>query len=47
MAYCRYGCATGRLLDYLRRSAASAKFQLADGVVVSVAILAWTLVLWT
>lgn len=43
MAYCRYGCATGRLLDYVRRSAASVRFQIADGVAVVMAVLAWGL----
>jgi NosR/NirI family transcriptional regulator, nitrous oxide reductase regulator len=41
MAYCRYMCATGRLLDFLRRSAASARFSLADGITVAVAAAAW------
>ena len=30
MAYCRYGCGTGRLLDYLRRTGTSDKLKLAD-----------------
>lgn len=37
MAWCRYGCATGRLLDYIRMSAASAKIGLADIVVAALA----------
>ena len=41
MAYCRYGCATGRLLEYLRRSAAAAKFSFADGCAVLIATAAW------
>lgn len=45
MAYCRYGCATGRLLDYLRRSAASARFQLADAMAVAIVLLAWIMLL--
>ncbi len=40
MAYCRYGCSTGRLLDYLRRSAKSHQLTLADGVVAMLAIVA-------
>jgi Na+-translocating ferredoxin:NAD+ oxidoreductase RnfG subunit len=32
MGYCRYGCPTGRLLDHLRRSSASGRVRLADGV---------------
>lgn len=47
MAYCRYGCATGRLLDYLRRSSHSRRFTFADGCVVLMAALAWGLVLNT
>ena len=33
MAYCRLGCPTGRLLDYIRRTANSAKWRLADTIV--------------
>ena len=44
MAYCRYGCATGRLLEYLRRSAAATKFSFADGCVVAIAAATWALV---
>ncbi len=40
MAYCRYGCSTGRLIDYLRRSAKSHQFTLADGVVATLAVMA-------
>ncbi len=40
MAYCRYGCATGRLIDYLRRSAKSHQLTLADGAVVLLAVVA-------
>lgn len=43
MAYCRYGCATGRLLNYLRRSAASTRFSFADGCVLLTAAAAWGL----
>ena len=30
MGYCRFGCPTGRLLDYLKRTATSDRLQLAD-----------------
>lgn len=39
MAWCRYGCATGRLLDYLRHSARAARWQAADGVLVGLTVL--------
>ncbi len=35
MAYCRYACGTGRLLQYVRRSARSDRFVLADGVLLA------------
>lgn len=34
MAYCRYGCGTGRMLDYLRRTGASHKIDLADVIAI-------------
>jgi hypothetical protein len=34
MGYCRLGCPTGRLLDYLRRSAVSDRIQTGDYVAV-------------
>ena len=34
MAYCRFGCPTGRLIDYLRRTAKSDRVHLADAVAV-------------
>lgn len=43
MAYCRYGCATGRLLDYLRRSAKSHKLTFADAVVATLVVAATVL----
>ena len=41
MAYCRYACATGRLLDYVRRSARSDRFTFADVVALTIAVVAW------
>ncbi|MEZ6125009.1 MAG: 2-phosphosulfolactate phosphatase [Planctomycetaceae bacterium] len=41
MAWCRYGCATGRLLDFIH-SSRSAWFTLADGVLVILNVIAWT-----
>lgn len=38
MAWCRFGCGTGRLLDYIRRNAASTKITLADVVVTALAV---------
>ncbi|WP_182866033.1 FMN-binding protein [Rhodopirellula sp. JC639] len=40
MGYCRLGCPTGRLLDYLRRSAGSDRAQFADGVAIGLLIVA-------
>lgn len=40
MAYCRMGCPTGRLLDYLRRSASSDQWRWADGVAAGLLALA-------
>ncbi len=40
MAYCRYGCGTGWLLQYLRRSARSDRFLPADGVLLVLLALA-------
>ncbi|MCA9050749.1 MAG: FMN-binding protein [Planctomycetaceae bacterium] len=42
MAYCRYACATGRLLDYLRRHAQSNRLTFADAVGVLLAGVVWT-----
>ena len=42
MAYCRYACATGRLLDYVRRSARSDRFTFADGAALTIVIVAWS-----
>lgn len=45
MGYCRFGCPTGSLLDYLRRSARSGRLQYGDIVAASLlalaAILRW------
>ncbi len=41
MAYCRFGCPTGRLLDYLRHSARATRVTMADAVVVGVTVVAW------
>ncbi|MEO1617835.1 MAG: 4Fe-4S binding protein, partial [Planctomycetota bacterium] len=38
MAYCRMGCPTGRLLDYLRRNASSHQIKWADVVAVSLLV---------
>ena len=43
MAYCRCACATGRLLEYLRRTARSDRVSLADGVLL--AALVWLVVM--
>ena len=40
MGYCRFGCPTGRLLDYLRRSGSSQKLTWADAVAFSLLIVA-------
>lgn len=45
MAWCRYGCATGRLLEYLRHSARADRFRLADGILLTTTVLAWLFVL--
>ena len=39
LAYCRYGCPTGALLEFLRRHSRSGGVTLADGVLLS--ILGW------
>jgi polyferredoxin len=40
MVYCRFGCPTGSLLDYLRRSATSDRLQLGDLVAICLLVLA-------
>ncbi len=40
MAYCRYACATGRLLEYLRRTARSDRLTLADGMLSALIVAA-------
>lgn len=40
MGYCRFGCPTGRLIDYLRRSATSHKIVTADLIAVALLVMA-------
>ena len=40
MGFCRMGCPTGRLIDYVRRSATSHRFRFADGVAIALLITA-------
>lgn len=40
MGYCRFGCPTGSILNYLRRNAQSHKLSLADGVAISFLVIA-------
>jgi len=40
MGYCRFGCPTGRLLDYLKRTASSDRLQVIDAVAVGLLIFA-------
>lgn len=47
MAWCRYGCATGRLLEYVRHSAQAAKWQIADVALIVLVVLAWLPLLWS
>ena len=42
MGYCRLGCPTGRLLDYLRRSAVSDRIQTSDFVAMGLLLVALT-----
>jgi polyferredoxin len=43
MGYCRLGCPTGRLIDYLRRSALSDRVHSGDFVAISLLVLALVL----
>ncbi len=43
MGYCRFGCPTGRLIDYLRRTATSDRIQWADYVATGLLLLAITI----
>jgi hypothetical protein len=43
MGYCRLGCPTGRLIDYLRRSAVSDRAQTSDMVAIGLLLVALTL----
>ena len=45
MAYCQYACPTGRLLNYVRRSAAATRVTIADILAVMIAAFAWLWVL--
>lgn len=45
MGYCRFGCPTGKLLDYLRRHARSGQWQPGDTVLCVVTVAAWG-ILW-
>ncbi len=47
MAWCRYGCATGRFLEYLRHSARSARVTLADVMLVLLVVIAWGWISWS
>ena len=40
MGYCRFGCPTGRLLDYLKRTATSDRLRFSDAVAVGLLIFA-------
>lgn len=42
MAYCRFGCPTGRLLEYSRRTRQSGKFAWQDWLVVLISATVWT-----
>lgn len=41
MGYCRFGCPTGRLLDYVRRTARSDSLTMRDAVAAALAIFGW------
>ena len=43
MGYCRLGCPTGRLIDYLRRSAVSDRIQTSDYVAISLLLMSMLL----
>lgn len=46
MGFCRHACGTGRLLDYIRRSAQSDRLALADAIAVLIAVAAWSSLVW-
>lgn len=46
MGYCRLGCPTGRLLDYLRRTATSERIGWADAVAISLLAVALSAAWW-
>ncbi|MDB4520091.1 hypothetical protein N9118_11110, partial [Akkermansiaceae bacterium] len=41
LAYCKYGCPTGALFKFLRKSSAQARFSLRDGVAGFLLLLAF------
>lgn len=41
MGYCRFGCPTGRLLDYVRRTARSDRLTVRDAVAGGLALFGW------
>ena len=45
MAYCRYGCPTGAMLEFFRRTGRSDELQVKDGVAVTLLILAVTILI--
>ena len=46
MGYCRFGCPTGRLLDYLKRTARSDRLQVGDAVASSLLVFALLIQYW-
>jgi hypothetical protein len=46
MAYCRFGCPTGTVLNYLRLHGRSDRFTLRDGAAVALVGLAVGLIAW-
>ena len=47
LAYCRYGCPTGALLEYLRRHRRSEQFSIRDVIAIGLFGLAWMIYLVT
>jgi polyferredoxin len=43
MGYCRLGCPTGRMIDYLRRTALSDRIQKSDFVAIGMLLIALVL----
>ncbi|WP_146534120.1 FMN-binding protein [Rubripirellula reticaptiva] len=46
MGYCRLGCPTGRLIDYIRLTATSDRIRRADIVAISLLMMAWGVQFW-